>query len=334
MKKDHVLGWIYNHVAPIDVISIVYFFAVFIWMLFPINPVSPMHYSFVLKSLNYLVVYLIIIVSYNIFFNRWGFIPRTVYKLSPFITGTFVYEKLYYIIPSVSNYNFDIPLLKIDTTILGDDASRILEVFWNHHFIELMGAFYIIYFGIIYLPFLKKFLTKNPLFDLFVTGFTFTFLVAFFTNIVIPSLGPKFFFPSDFYQYDLVSGTFMNTCDSMIENLSGGYQAFPSLHFGGPCFVLLFDFFHSRRRFWIYLVPVLLVWTSAIFLRYHYFVDHLGGLAIVILSLWFIPKFMRFYTKKADYYQEKTGKKYKRSYYFPLDYSLKNPKYHNHKEWL
>ncbi len=333
-KKDYFLGWIFNNFAPIDIISIVYFFMVFIWMLFPIEPVSPAHNQFLLKSLNYLYVYLAIILFYGFFLKRWK-IFKPVYKMSPFITGTYIYEKLFYIIPSVSNYNFDNELLQIDTAILGNDASRILEsAFWNTHFIEVMAAFYIIYFGVIYMPFLKKFITKSPLFDIFITGFTLNFLLAFFTNIVVPSLGPKFFFPSDFYQYDLVSGFFMNTCDNMIENLSGGYQAFPSLHFGGPAFVLLFDFFHSRRRFYVYLIPIILVWTSAIFLRYHYITDHIGGLILVCFSLWFAPKFMRFYNKKANYYQEKTGIDYKRVYFFPEDYTLKNPKYHNHKEWL
>jgi hypothetical protein len=43
---------------------------------------------------------------------------------------------------------------------------------------------------------------------------------------------------------------------------------------------------------------------------------------------------MRFYTKKADYYREKSGKYFKRSYYFPLDYDKNNKDYHNDKEWL
>ena len=126
----------------------------------------------------------------------------------------------------------------------------------------------------------------------------------------------------------------MNSCDNMIENLSGGYQAFPSLHFGGPAFILLFDFYHSKRRFWVWLVPTILVWLSALFLRYHYIADHIGGLVIVIFSLWFTPKLMLFYTKKANHYREKTKIRYVRTYYIPLDYFIKNPKYHNKKEWL
>jgi hypothetical protein len=341
-KIDLILNWFFNTISPLELFSIIFFFAILFWMLFPIKPIDSNHYPFIIHSFKYFFIYIGIVIAFFIYRHSpkiyKGFLPKIilkmVFKLSPFITGTFIYENLKYIIPSVNSYNFDFELFKFDSFIVGNDASRILESLWSNVFIEFMAFFYIFYFVVLYLSFLKKFFRKDPLFDLFISGFGVTFLIAFFLNVVFPSLGPKFFFPSDFYSYDLVSGQFMNYCDKMIEHLSGGYQAFPSLHFGGPAFILLFDFFHSRRRFWVWLIPTILVWTSAIFLRYHYLADHIGGLIIVIFSLWFTPRFMIFYTKKADYYRNKTNKKYTRTYYMPLDYFMKNPKYHNDKEWL
>jgi len=342
-KKDHILNWFFNSFSPLDILMIIYVFSVLIWMLFPIKPIAKEHNAFILETLKYFAIYITIVVTYSIYRNspkiyKFKIIQTAAaitFKMSPFIVGTFIYEKLYYIIPSVINYNFDMELFKIDSFILGDDGSRILEkLLWNTDIIEILAFFYIFYFAVLYIPFIKRFFTRTPVFDLFITGFSLTFLIAFFLNIVFPSLGPKFFFPSDFYQYDLVSGHWMNSCDNMIENLSGGYQAFPSLHFGGPAYILLFDFIHNRRRFWVWLLPIIIVWTSAIFLRYHYVTDHIGGLVIVLFSVWITPKFMSFYTKKADSYREKSGKYFKRSYYFPLDYDRKNKDYHNDKEWL
>lgn len=343
-KLDSFLNWFLNTISPLEFFSMLFFFVILFWMLFPVKPVSENHYSFILGSLKYFYIYLGIVIAYfiyrhsNIFNwlknNTIKTIIKMIFKLSPFITGTYIYENLNYIIPSVNSYNFDFELYKIDSFILGNDASKILEGLWSNNFIEFMAFFYIFYFVVLYLSFVKKYLRRDPLFDVFISGFGVTFLIAFFLNIVFPSLGPKFFFSSDFYSYDLVSGFWMNKCDNMIEHLSGGYQAFPSLHFGGPAFILLFDYFHSRRRFWVWLTPTVLVWVSALFLRYHYITDHIGGLLIVIFSLWFTPKFMLFYTKKADYYRAKTGKKYTRTYFIPLDYFLKNPKYHKNKEWL
>ena len=342
--SDKFFNWFFNTISPLELVGIVYFLTVILWMLlFPIDPVDKNHYKFVLHSMNYFFYYSAIAIAYffyrnskyydklNIFLKN---IFKIIFKMAPFILGTYIYEKLYYIIPSVNNFNFDFELYKIDSFLIGDDGSKTLEALWSNKFVELMSFFYIFYFVVLYLPFVKKYLRRDKIFDLFITGFGITFLVAFFMNIVIPSLGPKFFFPSDFYKYDLVAWDWMNRCDNMIEKLSGGYQAFPSLHFGGPAFILLFDFFHSRKRFWVWLTPTVIVWTSAIFLRYHYFTDHIGGLIIVLFATWITPKFMRFYTQKADYYREKTGKKFVRTYYYPLDYSLRNPKYHNNKEWL
>ncbi len=342
-KLDLFLNWFFNTISPLEFATILFFFSVLFWMLFPIKPVSENHYSFIAGSLKYFFIYFAIILSYFIYRNskrlfKGNAVSKTIikitFKMSPFIMGTYIYEHLNYIIPSVNNYNFDFDLYKIDSFLIGNDASKALEVLWSNSFVEFMAFFYIFYFVVLYLSFLKKFFRKDPIFDLFITGFGVTFLIAFFLNIVFPSLGPKFFFSSDFYRYDLVAGDWMNKCDDMIEHLSGGYQAFPSLHFGGPAFILLFDYFHSRKRFWVWLIPTVLVWTSAIFLRYHYLTDHIGGLIIVIFSLWFTPKFMLFYVRKANHYREKTGVKYVRTYFIPLDYSLKNPKYHNNKEWL
>jgi membrane-associated phospholipid phosphatase len=61
---------------------------------------------------------------------------------------------------------------------------------------------------------------------------------------------------------------------------SNSVDAFPSIHVAATLYLLLFDWQHGRRRFWIFLLPCLILWWSTMYLRFHYFVDVLGGVAI------------------------------------------------------
>jgi membrane-associated phospholipid phosphatase len=71
----------------------------------------------------------------------------------------------------------------------------------------------------------------------------------------------------------------------MVHFGSNGVDVFPSLHIAVPAFILAFDFLHHRKRFWLCLVPVLFLWLSTVYLRYHYFVDVLAGFLLAVLAL-------------------------------------------------
>jgi membrane-associated phospholipid phosphatase len=58
-----------------------------------------------------------------------------------------------------------------------------------------------------------------------------------------------------------------------------GYLLVPAR---GP--YLAFDRRHSRRRFRLFLVPVVGLWLSTVYLRYHYLVDLLAGFALAALA--------------------------------------------------
>jgi membrane-associated phospholipid phosphatase len=62
-------------------------------------------------------------------------------------------------------------------------------------------------------------------------------------------------------------------------------DVFPSLHFGASFFLLVFDWQHHRARFWRLLGPCAAMWFSTLYLRYHYFVDLLGGLVIAVAGV-------------------------------------------------
>jgi membrane-associated phospholipid phosphatase len=53
----------------------------------------------------------------------------------------------------------------------------------------------------------------------------------------------------------------------------------------------MFDWQNGRRRFWIYLLPCLVLWWSTMFLRFHYFVDLIAGAIVALVGWWMAQKY-------------------------------------------
>jgi len=68
-------------------------------------------------------------------------------------------------------------------------------------------------------------------------------------------------------------------------------DVFPSVHVAASLYLLLFDWQHCRRRFWWVLGPCLVLWWATVYLRFHYFVDLLAGVAVALIGWWMARKY-------------------------------------------
>lgn len=84
-----------------------------------------------------------------------------------------------------------------------------------------------------------------------------------------------------------VEGGFLTHANKWLNaQMAARYDAFPSLHVLVTATLLSWDWHHARRRFYIMLVPSLLMLVATLALRLHYAVDLLASAALfVILSL-------------------------------------------------
>jgi membrane-associated phospholipid phosphatase len=71
-----------------------------------------------------------------------------------------------------------------------------------------------------------------------------------------------------------------------VDRGSNAVDVFPSVHVAASLYLLLFDWQHCRPRFWWVLVPCVVLWMSTVYLRFHYFVDLLAGVAVALLGWW------------------------------------------------
>lgn len=89
---------------------------------------------------------------------------------------------------------------------------------------------------------------------------------------LLPSLGP------------LPLGPIAERMRPVIAAASNGVDVFPSIHFAASLFLWLFDWRHHRARFWRWSLPILALWLSTLYLRYHYLVDLLAGMVPALVG--------------------------------------------------
>ena len=66
---------------------------------------------------------------------------------------------------------------------------------------------------------------------------------------------------------------------------SNRIDVFPSIHVAVSLYLLVFDAWHHRRRFWLLALPCIALWVSTVYLGYHYLVDLVGALVIAMVGL-------------------------------------------------
>jgi membrane-associated phospholipid phosphatase len=119
----------------------------------------------------------------------------------------------------------------------------------------------------------------------FTLGILIVFCVGHSTYLAVPGYGPFWYFRGKFEHEPLVGGTFWELVRTAVAAGGAGKDIFPSLHTAGPSFVAIFAFLHrSRRPFvWTWL-PLAVIAANIIgatlFLRWHYIVDVVAGLAL------------------------------------------------------
>ncbi len=135
--------------------------------------------------------------------------------------------------------------------------------------------------------------TNLNLFRKIGVGMFSIYWLGYLGYILVPAIGP----------YELMGvregSLFGEAGNLFVINHTNGFDAFPSIHFGATFFLLAFDWGHYRRRFWLLLLPTLGLWVATVFLRYHYFVDLLGGLVVALAGLWIVREFDRTRTEEV-----------------------------------
>ena len=221
----------------------------------------------------------------------WRWRLRLLYY--PVVMGISFYA-LQHAVPLLGVPGADALLLDWDRALLGETPAVGLGALGRPWFNDLMVLAYVFFFYYLVAGPAHYCLRDLPRFRACFAGLFTAYGLGFLGYTFLPAGGPCQVMT---FETPLEGSLLTRWLLPLINAGSNGVDVFPSLHFGASFFLLAFDWQHRRSRFWWLLAPCVAMWFSTVYLRYHYFVDLLGGLVIAVMGLvaawgcarWFEP---------------------------------------------
>jgi hypothetical protein len=178
-------------------------------------------------------------------------------------------------------------LANADRWFLGNDAAHFLEPWTKPPLTDLFYGLYLFFFVYIAISLWHYGRGDLKTFRRFIAGLFTVYAVGFLGYTLLPAGGPYLEIPEHF-STPLAGSEITNVCTAAVRWGSNRVDCFPCLHFAVSFFILVFDYWHCRRRFYWLALPCVGIWISTIYLRQHYFVDLLGGLILAVCALWLV----------------------------------------------
>lgn len=232
----------------------------------------------------------------------------------------FCFKEIYVIMISTHNVLYDEYLINIDRWIFGGNPTDFLKHYLNPYAVELFqiiyGLFYlmpVIYAMELYLWHRYEEL-KYAIFVVF-----FGFYLSFIGYLIIPAIGPRFTI-HDFQNIaNELPGIYfaekirflIDLGESIPANIPNPEQyaqrdAFPSGH---TIIIILITYLSHKiksKSFYFYLPFSILLIFSTVYLRYHYVIDLIAGIPIVLITIFTANKI---YEDRIDWDAINAGKK-------------------------
>jgi hypothetical protein len=215
------------------------------------------------------------------------------YRLSIFGVVQTSYFLLKGLLPLVSDRALDTQLYHLDLAMFGFEPSLVMDRFVNLYTTEWFAFFYYSYFFVLalhVLPFM--FLSRSmKLFGEFTIGMISVYCIAHTVYMLVPGYGPYRFLAGQF-QHPLAVGFWMDRVLEAVNGAGAQKDIFPSLHTAGPLFILLFSFRNRDKFPFKYTWPitgfvVVNIMLATMFLRWHYLIDIVAGVALAATACYF-----------------------------------------------
>lgn len=179
--------------------------------------------------------------------------------------------------------NADALLDRADRSLLGGPAAEALTWLAQPAATDALTLAYLFFFVVLIFGPGYYCLRDLARFRVCIVGLFVLYALGFCGYVALPAAGPWQFLDASLLP--LPRGPFSSLMHPVIGGASNGVDVFPSIHFAASLYLLVFDWWHHRRRFWLWLVPIVLLWLSTVALRYHYLVDLFAGVVIALLGL-------------------------------------------------
>jgi membrane-associated phospholipid phosphatase len=236
--------------------------------------------------LGYIILLLLVLfISYAR--QRWREIKmvRALCDLSPIFFILAVFELLGGITPYLRP-DIDSLLIKADLALFGVHPTVWMEDLFIPWIADILALAYISYYFIpLMLILILYFKGRLNEFSLTACTLLLGYYICYIIYIFMPAIGPRFTLAS-LQQIPLNGGIIMNTIVDTLNALEGNKRdCFPSGHTQIVLISLWFAFKYRRPLFWIYLPIIIALIISTVYLRYHYVIDLVAGIAAAGITI-------------------------------------------------
>lgn len=242
------------------------------------------HFSSIDKGI-ILSIYHIIIISFLIWLPNAPQNKVTIWlkNWNPIIIIPTNFTELHYLVHNVSPMDYDKALIQLDYSIFGVHPTVWMERLANPIVTEYLQIIYTTFY---FLPIILAFILFHRKayddFDFFTFIMVFGFYLSYLGYFIVPAIGPRF--TLDHLQTFPVSGLWATdairqTLDKL-ENIQR--DAFPSGHTEMTVLAMIYAFKYSRKYFYVLLIIGTSLIFSTVYLRYHYVVDVIAGIALAV----------------------------------------------------
>jgi membrane-associated phospholipid phosphatase len=218
--------------------------------------------------------------------------------LVPFVLLT--YKELHYIIEPLRGERYDSILILIDRLIFRTDPTAALYRIANPLLTEILQIIYgTFYFFPVLLGIDLLLRNKCEEFDYSALMIVYGFVLSYIGYILFPAIGPRFtihnFEMNNIELPGLFLTDFLRELTNRQEFIPAGTpfpagivqrDAFPSGHTLVTLLVMYLAVKYKSRLTPLFITAGILLIFSTVYLRYHYFVDLIGGLLFMLFTIW------------------------------------------------
>jgi len=212
----------------------------------------------------------------------------------------YVFKETYLMVHPIHPQDYDWLLISIDRWIFGGDPTRWLSTFAHPFVTEILQLSYASYYLILLSVFFELSFEKRHT-EFFLGSFlvVYGFYLSYVGYFLLPAVGPRF----TLYDFNSLNSSlpgvwatnalrdFVNAGESIPRNVPNAVDfaqrdAFPSGHTQLTLTIMYISFSNHLKSRWIILVAGSLLIISTVYLRYHYAVDVIAGVAFFLLTVW------------------------------------------------
>lgn len=189
----------------------------------------------------------------------------------------------------------DAALLALDRHLWGGRSLPEHLLGWERPWLSdlLSGGYFLFYFVVLLPAIVFSVCRRSHEAKAFFLGLTLMYLIGFAGYLLVPAGGPYMAFPGVF-PYPVHGGAMTALLAGVVKAGITGMDVFPSLHSGIGVYVLGFFALGGYRRIAVLLAPIILALVVAtLYLRYHYGIDVLCGIALAAAVLAFIQRYRK-----------------------------------------